>query len=91
MRKVTQLQKETEYGYKLVASFIQDTNERGVTNYYLRVVEKWVDGHETLRPNGYIDFRTDKDFGNSMYKRYRQEGYTPLDSYEFEPTKMDIR
>lgn len=91
MRKVTRLQKVTEYGYRLVASFIQDTNERGVNTYCLRVTKEFENGEEIGLPKIFTDFGNDKDYGNRVYKKYLKKGYTPLDSYEFEPTKMDMR
>ena len=91
MRKVTQLQKETEYGYKLVASFIQDTNERGISTYCLRVTQEFEDSKVIGLPKIFTDFGNDKDYGNKVYKEYLKKGYTLFSTCEFEPTKMDMR
>ena len=76
LRTVTELKKDTKYGYTLIANFIKDEHDQGGVTYELREVEEYdrggKDWHVCLRQ--YKKFNN-REVGNDTYRAYIRDGY----------------
>ena len=87
---VTTITKETGFGYTEEIRFCKEEFPQGGIEYYLKGYEIWEDGHRTDMPNLRYK-KVTKEYGNNLYKRYIQEGYTKKDQKTFYTTEMDNR
>lgn len=84
-KTITEVRKETRFGYSVVARFIKVEYPQGGIAYELQKHEDWGD-HITYPRDSFREFRS-KEEGNQVYKLYtKNDGYRFTSKVEFEET-----
>lgn len=89
-KTITTISKQTDFGYDNEFEFVKEVHEQGGIEYYVFGWERWEDGHRTKMPNNEF-LRTNREYGNNLFKRRIAEGYVIKNRRSFETTEMDNR